>query len=164
MNQICDWHMPKSDMSLATLNVDMTYKCAYIHVYFYYYSGLISLLEYKAIKYFFFALLNIPNFIDVHDNYIILMSFSLKNDIFFIFYLQPLLFYMPYVFPLFVILGWKPSTCMLFQFVFKPIYITKCVQTEQNGRPRGHTSHLGQKSYRSSTLKSNTKYMENWVQ
>lgn len=47
------------------------------------YSGLIFLLEYKAIKYFFFALLIIPNLIDVHDSYIILMSFSLKNDIFF---------------------------------------------------------------------------------
>lgn len=129
---------------------------------FYYYSGLISLLEYKAIKYFCFALLIIPNLIDVHDSYIILMSFSLKNDIFFIFYLQPL-FFICHVLLLFVILGWKPSTCMLFQFVFKPIYITKCVQTEQNGRPRGQFSHLGQKSYRSSTLKSNTKYMENWV-
>lgn len=64
---------------------------------FYHYSGLISLLEYKAIKYIFFALLIIPNLIDVHDSYIKLMSFSLKNDIFFIFYLQPLLFCMPCV-------------------------------------------------------------------
>lgn len=130
---------------------------------FYYYSGLISLLEYKAIKYFCFALLIIPNLIDVHDSYIILMSFSLKNDIFFSYFTSNLCCFICHVLLLFVILGWKPSTCMLFQFVFKPIYITKCVQTEQNGRPRGHTSHLGQKSYRSSTLKSNTKYMENWV-
>lgn len=130
---------------------------------FYYYSGLISLLEYKAIKYFCFALLIIPNLIDVHDSYIILMSFSLKNDIFFIFYLQPLLFYMPCVT---VVRYFRLKTQYMYVVsicVQTNIYITKCVQTEQNGRPRGHFSHLGQKSYRSSTLKSNTKYMENWV-
>lgn len=53
---------------------------------FYYYLGLIFLLEYKVIKYFFFVLLIILNLIDVYDSYIIFMLFSLKNDIFFIFY------------------------------------------------------------------------------
>lgn len=54
---------------------------------FYYYLGLIFLLEYKVIKYFFFfVLLIIMNLIDVYDSYIIFMLFSLKNDIFFIFY------------------------------------------------------------------------------
>lgn len=71
---------------------------------FYYYSGLISLLEYKAIKYFFFALLIIPNLIDVHDRYIILMSFSLKNDIFF--HILP---------PTFVVLYAMCYCCSLFQ-------------------------------------------------
>lgn len=86
---------------------------------FYYYSGLISLLEYKAIKYFFFALLIIPNLIDVHDSYIILMSFSLKNDIFFIFYLQPLLFYMPCV-----------SVVRYFRLKTQYMYVVSiCVQT-----------------------------------
>lgn len=133
------------------------------------YSGLIFLLEYKAIKYFFFfASLIIPNLIDVHGSYIILMSFSLKNYIFFfIFYPQPLLFYMPCVT---VVRYFRLKTQYMYMYVVSICvqtntisYITKCVQTKQNGRPRGHFSHLGQKSYRSSTLKSNTKYMENWV-
>lgn len=129
----------------------------------YYYSGLISLLEYKAIKYFYFCFANYTEFNrctwQLYYTYVI----QFKKWYFFSYFTSNLCCFVCHVLLLFVILGWKPSTCMLFQFVFKPIYITKCVQTEQNGRPRGHTSHLGQKSYRSSTFKSNTKYMENWV-
>lgn len=92
--------MPKSDMSLATLNVDMHIN-AHTYMYIlYYYSGLISLSEYKAIKYFFFALLFIPNLIDVHDSYIILMSFS-----YFFFHILP---------PTFVVLYAMCHYCSLF--------------------------------------------------
>lgn len=87
----------------------------------YYYSGLISLLEYKAIKYFFFCFANYTEFNrctwQLYYTYVI----QFKKWYFFSYFTPNLCCFICHVLLLFIILGWKPSTCMLFQFVFKPI-------------------------------------------